>query len=120
MLVESAFADSSAEASARRKLRRTGPRVAPEAHRGAANVIPPISIVLFIALTLAGTYFVRRVILERTMFAAMEMATARPCGFGDTFPSPVNARHRKGALPSTAPAMGRRRSLAKAAISREG
>ena len=35
--------------------------------------IPPMSILLFLLLTLAGAYYVRRGMLERAMLSAMEI-----------------------------------------------
>jgi len=57
----------------------------------------PISIVLFLAATLVGTYLVRKRILERHMVAAMEMNDEKAVrSLLDAWPCPVNARHRNG------------------------
>ncbi len=64
------------------------------------NYIPPMSIVLFIVVTLAGTYFVRRLILEKTMITAMEIGdSATVAELADSFPSPINARDKRQRTP---------------------
>ena len=60
-------------------------------------LIPPLSILLFLALVLAGIYVVRRHILEQHVAAAMamkDMGTVRQ--LLDEWPSPANARLRDG------------------------
>ena len=62
--------------------------------------IPRMLIVLFLILTLAGTYYVRLHILEKNMLAAMESRdyqTVRE--LAQTFPAPVNARGEDGKTP---------------------
>ncbi len=60
----------------------------------------PMSIVLFIAFTLVGTYLVRKSMLEQTMVIAMEMGDV-----GEMqrllvcWPCPVNARDERGQTP---------------------
>ena len=52
-----------------------------------------MSIILFLVLTFAGTYFVRLRILEKHMSVAMDMDDrATVVGLAQSFPSPVNAR----------------------------
>ncbi|HUW56813.1 MAG TPA: ankyrin repeat domain-containing protein [Planctomycetota bacterium] len=53
----------------------------------------PVSVVLFLAFTLVGTYLVRQRILERHMLAAMEMGDEEALRLLlDAWPCPVNAR----------------------------
>jgi len=62
--------------------------------------IPPISILVFITLTLAGTYFVRLRINEKHMVAAMDMRDKAALEeLANSFPSPVNARDELGRTP---------------------
>ncbi len=62
--------------------------------------IPPISILLFLALTAAGAYYVRLRILERHMLAAMEMGDGATIGdAGRAFPSPALVRDGHGRTP---------------------
>ena len=55
--------------------------------------IPPMSILLFLALTLSGMYYARLRILERHMVDAMKMDDrATVAELAHSFPCPVNAR----------------------------
>lgn len=57
--------------------------------------IPPMSIVLFILLAFAGTYYVRMRLLERAMVTALEMDDEAMIGsLLDWWPCPVNVRVR--------------------------
>ncbi len=60
----------------------------------------PAIIVTFIALTLAGTYYVRLHILEKTLSSAMDLDdNATVWELANSFPSPINARDREGSTP---------------------
>jgi ankyrin repeat protein len=62
--------------------------------------IPPMSIILFLVFTFAGTYYVRLRILEKHMAAAMDMEdTATIAELAYKFPCPVNARDEEGGTP---------------------
>ncbi|HUW56964.1 MAG TPA: ankyrin repeat domain-containing protein, partial [Planctomycetota bacterium] len=64
------------------------------------KLIPPTSIILFLILTLAGTYYVRLRILEKHMAAAMDMGdNATIVELIDSFPCPVNAWGRGSVTP---------------------
>ena len=64
------------------------------------GVLAPMSIILFIALTLVGTYYVRLRILERAMVDAMEIGDeASVAELARSLPSPVNARDSNGRSP---------------------
>ena len=60
----------------------------------------PISIVLFLAATLVGTYLVRKRILEQHMVTAMEVNDEdMVMGLAKSWPSPVNVRDELGTTP---------------------
>ena len=62
--------------------------------------IIPLSIPLFIALVLIGTYFVRREILRKHMLTAMELQdTPAMKSLAESWPAPVNVRDRGGRTP---------------------
>jgi len=62
--------------------------------------IPPMSIVLFLVLALAGTYYVRLRILERHMAVAMEMNDGTAfTELAHSFPCPVDVRDKEGRTP---------------------
>ena len=60
---------------------------------GFRKLIPPMWIVLFLALTLAGIYYVRKMILERAMADAVSVNDEKAvAALARGWPSPVNAR----------------------------
>jgi len=62
--------------------------------------IPPISIVLFLVFTFAGTYYVRLRILEKHMVAAMEMDDRDSIQrLAASWPSPARAKDEHGRTP---------------------
>ena len=67
------------------------------------GVLAPMSIILFIALTLAGTYYVRKGILERAMVDGDgDRTTTRPSrNWRTPFRCPVNARDERDGRRST-------------------
>jgi ankyrin repeat protein len=66
------------------------------------KVTIPISIVLFLALTLVGTYLVRKRVLEKHLGAAMSMDDeAVVLKLVRSFPCPLHARDRHGRTPLT-------------------
>lgn len=97
------------------------PSPSPPAKRDKIGFLAPASIVVLIALTLAGTYYVRLRILEGHMVAAMTLDdTGMVERLANSFPCPVKARNEKGETPlHWAAKMGRvdiaRRLLSKGA-----
>ena len=81
----------------------------------------PLSIVLFLALTAAGAYYVRKGMLERTMGSALELGDdALIESLIESWPCPVNARSRDGStllhrMVSKGDVEGVRRALEKGA-----
>ncbi len=60
----------------------------------------PLSIVVFLALTLAGTYWVRKTLLERAMSKALDLGDAAMIlKLAAGRPSPVNVRGADGQTP---------------------
>ena len=60
----------------------------------------PLSVLLFVALVLVGTYYVRRQILRQHILTAMEMLdTAVMASLAESWPSPVNVRDNEGRTP---------------------
>jgi ankyrin repeat protein len=81
--------------------------------------LAPASILLFIALTLAGTYCVRKIILERHMVAAMQLDDVDTMMvLAGSWPSPLNARDEDGATPLHLAAFTGRSDLARRLLSR--
>jgi ankyrin repeat protein len=75
--------------------------------------IPPMSIIIFLILTLGGTYFVRLRILDKHMASAMEMGDrAKVAELANSFPCPVNARDKDTRTPLHCAAAWRDRALA--------
>ena len=81
--------------------------------------IPPVSIVLFLLLTLAGTYYVRLRIFERHMAVAMEMDDGKAIAeLMDFWPCPLNARGKYSQTPLLWAAGAGRLGIVKQLLSR--
>ena len=82
-------------------------------------LIPPLSILLFLALVLAGIYVVRRQILGRHLGAALDMGDdATIVELVNSFPCPVKARSEDRLTPLHWAAYAGRRDLVERLLSR--